>query len=123
MGYLWHPTGGLEAGIDGMIELRDPTTGAVLNLVVQVQSKATDDTFEGETDSGFFFVCDERDLDYWMNGNAPVILVRSRPKTREAYWTSIKDYFADPAKRKSRKQGGDQIRHLCTAGYLEPCDS
>src|ERR1039458_2415978 len=73
MGYLWYPTGGLEAGIDGLIELRDPVTGAVRNSIVQVQSKATDSSFEGETDNGFFFVCDERDLDYWLNGNAPVI--------------------------------------------------
>jgi Domain of unknown function (DUF4365) len=103
MGYLWYPTGGLEAGIDGLIELRDPVTGAVRNSIVQVQSKATDSNFEGETDGGFFFICDERDLDYWLNGNAPVIFVRSRPKTQEAYWVSIKDYFADPVSRRSRK--------------------
>src|SRR5258708_5085053 len=103
MGYLWYPTGGLEAGIDGLIELRDPATGVVRNSIVQVQSKATDTSFDGETEADFFFVCDERDLDYWLNGNAPVILVRSRPKTQEAYWVSIKDYFNDAAKRKSRK--------------------
>ncbi len=27
MGYLWYPTGGTEAGIDGSIEIRDPETG------------------------------------------------------------------------------------------------
>jgi Domain of unknown function (DUF4365) len=104
MGYLWYPTtASIEAGIDGLIELRDPATGAVRNAIVQVQSKATQDVFDGETDSGFFFVCNERDLDYWLNGNAPVILVRSRPKTQEAYWVSLKDYFSDPSRRKSRK--------------------
>jgi hypothetical protein len=103
MGYLWYPTGGLEAGIDGVIELRDPSTGTVTNSIVQVQSKATEANFEGETDQEFFYVCEERDLDYWLNGNAPVILVRSRPRTNEAYWMSIKDYFRDPLKRKSRK--------------------
>ena len=103
MGYLWYPTGAVEAGIDGLIELRDPVTGVVRNSIVQVQSKATESDFDGETKSGFFFVCDERDLDYWLNGNAPVILVRSRPKAQEAYWVSIKDYFADPTSRKTRK--------------------
>jgi hypothetical protein len=102
MGYLWYPTGSVEAGIDGLIELRDPTTGVVRNSIVQVQSKATEDKFAGENESEFFFVCDERDLDYWLHGNAPVILVRSRPKTLEAYWVSVKDYFRDPATRKSR---------------------
>lgn len=38
-----------------------------------------------------------------MKGTAPVILVRSRPDTDEAYWISIKDYFADPVRRKTRK--------------------
>jgi hypothetical protein len=111
MGYLWYPTGAVEAGIDGLIELRDPTTGAVRNSIVQVQSKATDSAFDGETEHGFFFVCDERDLDYWLNGNAPVILVRSRPKTQEAYWVSIKDYFADPVSRKSRKIVFDKAKN------------
>lgn len=103
MGFLWYPTGSVEAGIDGLIEIRDPATGVVRNSIVQVQSKATEDAFDGETDAEFFFVCDERDLDYWLNGNAPVILVRSRPKTQEAYWVSVKEYFSDPARRKSRK--------------------
>lgn len=103
MGYLWYPTGSLEAGIDGLIELRDPDTRVVRNCIVQVQSKATGERFDNETDSEFVFVCDERDLDYWLNGNGPVILVRSRPKTQEAYWVSIKDYFDSPSKRKNRK--------------------
>ncbi len=111
MGYLWYPTGGLEAGIDGYIELRDSTTGIVLNSIVQVQSRATEGAFEGETDSGFYYVCDERDLDYWLNGNAPVILVRSRPKTNEAYWVVLKDYFRDPVKRKNRKIFFDKSAH------------
>ncbi len=36
MGFLWHPTGGVEAGIDGIIEIRDPTTGEVASSVVHV---------------------------------------------------------------------------------------
>ena len=38
-----------------------------------------------------------------MNGNAPVILIRSRPSTGEAYWVSVKSFFADPLRRASRK--------------------
>src|SRR5262249_49518445 len=33
------------------------------------------------------------DLEYWLNGNTPVILVVSNPATNEAYWISIKDHF------------------------------
>ena len=102
MNFVWNPTG-LEAGIDGYIEIRDEATGEVANCILQVQSKATAAPFAGETDAGFHFVCDERDLDYWLGGNAPVILIVSRPDTNEAYWVSIKDYFSDPNRRKQRK--------------------
>ena len=93
MGFVWNPTG-LEAGIDGYIEIRDEATGEVANCILQVQSKATAWPFAAETDASFSFLCDERDLDYWLGGNAPVILIVSRPDTNEAYWVSIKDYFS-----------------------------
>lgn len=102
MGYSWHPTtGGLEVGIDGIIELRDPTTGQALNQVIQVQSKALS-SLPGETTDSFTYPCGERDLTYWLQGNAPVILVVSKPASREAYWVSIKDYFRDLTLQTSR---------------------
>ncbi len=101
LGFLWHPTG-LEAGIDGYIEIR-LETGQVTNCIIQVQSKATAQPFEAETPTNFEFRCTAKDLDYWLGGNAPVILVRSRPSTNEAYWVSIKDYFQDLTRRKIGK--------------------
>ncbi len=68
-----------------------------------MQSKATDRPFEAETENTLEFRCSQRDLDYWLGGNAPVILVRSRPRTNEAYWTFLKEYFHDPAIRKTGK--------------------
>ena len=106
MGYLWRPTG-LDAGIDGHIEIR-LATGEVTNCIIQVQSKATDRPFEGETPSSLEFRCSQRDLDYWLGGNAPVILVRSRPRTNEAYWVSVKDYFNDLSRRKTGKISFDK---------------
>jgi hypothetical protein len=108
MGFVWYPTGSVEAGIDGHIELRDAATGQVFNSVIGAQSKATEGEFPNESDSGFDFYCDERDLDYWMKGNLPVILVVSRPATGEAYWISVKDYFRDPARRAARKAHFDK---------------
>jgi len=110
MGCLWYPTGGVEAGIDGIIEIRDAASGEVTNSVVQVQSKATAGRFTAETDTSFEYLCEEKDLDYWLNGNAPVILVRSRPDTGEAYWASIKDRFRDLDAKKSRKIYFDKNR-------------
>jgi hypothetical protein len=110
MGCLWYPTGGYEAGIDGHIELLDPTTGEALNLTIRVQSRATRGQFEAETAQAFDYTCTEKDLSYWLSGNAAVILVRSRPDTDEAYWVSLKDYFHDPVTRKSRKIHFDKSR-------------
>jgi hypothetical protein len=101
MGFLWRQSG-LDAGIDGLIEIRSET-GRVTNCIIQVQSKATEKPFDAETSQTFEFRCRDRDLDYWLGGNAPVILVRSRPSTNEAYWVSVKDYFSDFSRRKSGK--------------------
>lgn len=102
MGFVWNPTG-LEAGIDGYIEIRDSKTGEMTNFIIQVQSKATEKDFQAENVDGFDYYCDSRDIDYWLGGNAPVILIRSRPTTNEAYWVSIKDYFKDLSKRSTNK--------------------
>ena len=110
MGFTWHPTNqGLECGLDGFLEIRDCATGQALNSVIFVQSRATEGTFTGETSSSLEYTCDERDLEYWLKGNAPIILVRSRPKTREAYWVSIKEYFKDLPTRAKRKIVFDKV--------------
>jgi hypothetical protein len=103
MGFVWHQRGQVDAGIDGTIELRKEETGEVLNSIIQVQSKATKARFPAETQGSFEYTCDERDLEYWLRGNTPVILVVSRPLTNEAYWVSVKDYFKDSSRRKLRK--------------------
>jgi len=106
MGSLWQPTG-LEAGIDGNIEFRDPSTGEMLNQHLAVQSKATDKPFGPGNPT---YTCREKDLEYWLKGNLPIILVYSHPDSREAFWVSIRDYFADPAQRRSRKIVFDRER-------------
>src|SRR6185436_1299252 len=102
MGFVWNPTH-FEAGIDGIIEIRDAAEEDATNFIIQVQSKATEQSFVADNGKTFEFVCDERDLEYWLKGNCPVILVRSNVVSNEAYWISVKDYFKDQAKRKSRK--------------------
>lgn len=102
MGYIFYPTGGIEAGTDGWIEIRDNQTGEMKNLVLQVQSKATENKWTAETPESFHYSCDERDIDYWLKGNVPVLLIVSRPQSNEAYWISIKEYFADKLRREKR---------------------
>jgi hypothetical protein len=103
MGFAWHPSNqAVEAGIDGYIELRNPDSEQALNLFVGAQSKARTDLV-GETADSFTFYCDQRDIDYWLQGNLPVILVVSRPDTRDAFWVNVKQHFSDPAARQTRK--------------------
>ena len=110
MGCLWHPTGGVEAGIDGWIEFRDTQTEEMLGVFVFVQSKATEGAFQAETMDTLEYRCDEADLEYWLSSTAPIILVRSRPATNEAYWVPIQEYFRDPARRRSRRITFDKRR-------------
>jgi hypothetical protein len=110
MGYAWHPTGALDAGIDGVIEIRDPATGIATNSIIQVQSKAGPSHFRAETETSFEYLCGDKDLNYWLQGNAPVILVVSRPESDEAYWVSVKDYFQDVDRRIARKVKFDKRR-------------
>lgn len=106
MRHLWTPTTGQsDKGIDGYVELcREAENGkrVATNFIIQVQSKGTGGTWPSEDDSGFTYKVDERDLKHWLAGNHPVILVVSRPKTNEAYWISIKDYFATLEAKKTR---------------------
>lgn len=76
MGHVFHPRR-VDYGIDGHLDLVEPGTGVALNLAMLVQSKASDSRFADEDDDGFHYLCDSRDLDTWLAGNAPVLLVFS----------------------------------------------
>ena len=102
MGSSWSPTGALDVGIDGHIELFDPSNQAPLGKVLAVQSRVVSRP-TNETADGFDYYCEERDLRYWLQGNMPVILVISQPERGDAFWISVKDYFAAPDSRKTHK--------------------
>jgi hypothetical protein len=103
MGHVYQETGDLEAGIDGYIEIRDPETDEATGLTLGVQSKATAGRFTGETEETFEYHVEERDLQYWLSGNLPILLVVSRPQSDEAYYKSIDEYFSSQERRKERK--------------------
>ena len=109
MGYLFHPRR-VDHGIDGHIDLVDPSTRAVLNLVLLVQSKASTLPFSYETETSFCYTCTEDDLNYWLSGNAPVILILSHPDQNEAWWVDIKAEFADARRRAERTVMVDKSR-------------
>jgi hypothetical protein len=102
MKFTWHPTNQpVEAGLDGWVELRDSATGEVANCWIGVQSKARSDLQEDEGSVKYY--CKQKDLDYWLAGSMPVILVVSKPKEKLAWWVSVKDYYRgrDPKSEKT----------------------
>jgi hypothetical protein len=100
MGFLWHDRR-VDHGIDGEIELVSADGGA-LNLVVMVQSKATTRRFSYETENSLQWTAEPADLDYWLRGNAPVIVVLSRPGEDAAWWFDVGAEFADARRRAER---------------------
>lgn len=116
MGHGWQPgNGATDVGIDGAIELRDSATGEMSGRHIYVQSKAADRPFPGENDSGFHYLCAERDLAYWRSHPEPVILVCSHPRQGLAWWVHIQSYFADGARRASRRIDFDKVSNAFTA--------
>jgi hypothetical protein len=114
MNFMFYETGGVEAGIDGMIEMRDETTGQVSNRLLQVQGKATTRAFTAETEQSFEYVCEEPDIEYWRGGTAPVLLIVTGPAEDIAYWKSITDWFKDPETIRSRKVVFDKVKDRFT---------
>lgn len=100
MGSRWSPSGPNEVGVDGYIELFDPASHVPFGKTLAVQSKAVSE-FLNETKETIDFRCERRDLDYWLQGNLPVILIVSRPAKEEAYWVSVKDQFLTVEQRAS----------------------
>ncbi len=114
MKYAWRSTPGFDVGIDGEIEICDPVTGEATNTYIKVQVKSTSQPFTAETPNSLEYICSPKDLEYWLRGNAPVILIVCRPEDNEAYWVSIKDYFRDPAIQKTRKVIFDKSKQRFT---------
>ena len=100
----WNPTGAVDVGIDGYIEMFDRKTGHALGKHLAVQSKAVSSLANDRGDT-FDFSCEARDIAYWRQGNMPVLLIVSRPSTNEQYWVSVKDYFDD-----LERQSGSTVR-------------
>lgn len=100
IGFVWRPTSQHDTGIDGEIEIRDPVTGRMTGMLIKVQSKAVSQ-FQNETNEGFDYRPEERDIRYWMSHSVPTILVVSRPNTSEAYWRSVQAHVETSSNQKA----------------------
>ena len=106
MGHIWREKG-VDYGVDGEIELID--VGLVLNRVLWVQSKASTVRFPREDATTFRYTCSQADLNYWLSGTAPVLLVCSHPDTGEAWFKHLPSWFADPVRRRERHVDFDKV--------------
>ena len=89
-GFIYENRGRLEAGTDGLIELRDRRTGAPLGKLLGVQVKATaNGKYVRETDQHFEYVMKAADLAYWSKYTIPVIVVLWRQSDGTAYWKDV----------------------------------
>lgn len=81
-------------------------------------------------------MCSDVDIDYWLSGTAPVLLVCSHPERTEAWFKHLPSWFGDPRRRRERyvefdkeddRFDGAAARRLLTLGadtksglYLRP---
>lgn len=124
MGFLFSRYGPVEAGLDGLLEIRDPTTGHVSGRLVAVQVKTREKgAFTAEDETSFDYPLDENDLKYWRSCNLPVIVVLVHVERNQAYWKSIEGDFGASARRlridKTKDifdvRARDAIADLCVA--------
>ena len=92
MGFMFSPYGPLEAGIDGLLEIRDPQSRTATGRLVAVQVKTkAEGAYTAETEAGFEYLMDETDVTYWRDSNLPVVVVLVHLARRIAYWKSVSE--------------------------------
>jgi hypothetical protein len=114
MHFLYDPRGRLEAGTDGIIELRDPKSGAPLGKLLGVQVKSTDSgVYIREDDRSFEYLLKPEDLKYWRTSNIPVIVVLWRKSDETAYWKDVTDCVKGEERRLKFYKAADLFDARC----------
>lgn len=88
MGFQFDIRGRLEAGIDGIAEIMIEGEPTARMIAVQVKSTRAG-TYTSETNSGFSYLLNSKDLYYWRTSNLPVILVLYRESDETLFWRPI----------------------------------
>jgi len=93
-GSRWIPSDPNEIGIDGYIELFDPSSRRPLGLTLAVQNKVVS-AIASDQAATFDYWCAPGDVSYWLEGNIPVVLIVSGGNAKEVYWAPVRDQFKD----------------------------
>jgi Domain of unknown function (DUF4365) len=113
-GFLYEQRGRLEAGTDGLIELRDRRSGAPLGKLLGVQVKATArGNYVRETEKQFEYLLKADDLAYWRKYNIPVIIVLWRQSDGSAYWKDVTDSLRGEERRLKFDKNDDVFDPRC----------
>jgi hypothetical protein len=64
----------------------------------------------------FFYSPTQDEIDYWLSSNQPVLLICSRPPTKEVYWRSMQEWARDPDSRATRRVYFDKDRDRLDVG-------
>ncbi len=113
-GFLYEQRGRLEAGTDGIVELRDPKSGAPLGKLLGVQVKSTDSgQYVRENDNSFEYLLKPDDLKYWRTSNIPVIIVLWRKSDETAYWKDVSDCVRGEERRLKFDKKADVFDPRC----------
>ena len=114
MQFIYEPRGRLEAGTDGIIELRDPKSGAPLGKLLGVQVKSTESgQYVRENDRSFEYLLKPEDLKYWRTSNIPVIIVLWRKSDETAYWKDVTDCVKGEERRLKIDKDADLFDDRC----------
>jgi hypothetical protein len=113
-GFIYEQRGRLEAGVDGLIELRDPKSGAPLGKLLAVQVKSTaSGKYLRETDRQFEYLLRPDDLALWHQSNIPVIIVLWRQSDGSAYWKDVTDSLRGEERRLRFDKETDRFDASC----------
>ena len=88
MGFQFDSRSRLEAGIDGLAEIMIDGEPTARMIAVQIKSTRAG-KYTSETDGGFTYLLDLRDLAYWRTSNLPVIVVMYRESDDSHYWAQV----------------------------------
>ena len=111
LGLIYQSFGRLESGTDGMLELRDPGTGETSSQFVAVQVRTTmSGRYSFETDDGFEYLMDARDLKGWKQANLPVIIVLHRIEDDSTFWKCTRDHAPGEERRLRFDKTNDRLQ-------------
>jgi hypothetical protein len=115
MQFIYDPRGRLEAGTDGIIELRDPKSGVPLGKLLGVQVKSTESgQYIRENDRSFEYLLKPDDLKYWRGSNIPVVIVLWRKSDESAYWKEVTNCVKGEERRLRFDKNADVFDARCT---------